>query len=46
MTATPMSAVRIGMPAAISDLNVSTRIRKETRSPSSSGTLLGSELLL
>ena len=46
VTPTPMSAVRIGMPAAISDLKVSARIRKETRSPSSSGTLLGSELLL
>ena len=46
VTPTPMSAVRIGMPAAMSDLNVSTRIRKETRSPRSSGTLLGSELLL
>ncbi len=42
VTPTPTSAVVIGMPAATSDRKVSTRIRKDTSSPRSSGTLLGS----
>ena len=46
VTPTPTSEVRIGMPAASSEPNVIARIRKETSRPSSSGTWLGSAVLL
>src|SRR3954451_2541593 len=46
VTPTPTRAVRIGIPAASREPKVSTRIMKETRRPSSSGTLFGSEVLL
>ena len=46
VTPTPMSEVRIGMPAASSEPKVIARIRKETSRPSSSGSLLGSAVLL
>ena len=46
VTPTPTSAVVMGIPAATSDRKVSTRMRNDTSSPSSSGTLLGSESVL
>ena len=46
VTPTPISEVMIGMPADSSEPKVITRIRNETSRPSSSGTWLGSAVLL
>ena len=46
VTPTPTRAVRIGMPAVTRDPKVTHRMRNDTISPRSSGTLLGSAVLL
>ncbi len=46
VTPTPISEVRIGMPAASSEPNVMARITNEIASPISSGSLLGSAVVL